>query len=783
MKRLIIPEWQDPSPVEIPEELREAIPGSKLLLETLVRRGFSEPEKARAFLDPDHYSPASPVELPDLVKAAERIELALKQHEKIGVWGDFDVDGQTSTAVLVSGLRHLGGENLYHVPIRKTESHGITLAPLQEFLSQGVQLVVTCDTGITAHEAVNYAKSQGVDIIITDHHSLPAQLPDALAVVDPQLLPEDHPLRSLSGVGVAYKLIEQLCLEKNDPDFPALLLDLVALGLVADLATLTFDTRYLVQRGLQLWRSGPRPALKKILDENKVNYWEVTEETLSFIIAPRLNAVGRLDDANSMVEFLLSSDPVFLATKFNQIEGLNADRKIRCDQVFKSAQAMLEASPRLLERPLIFLGHPEWEGGVVGIVASRLVELYHKPAILLNTTDPEFARGSCRSIEGINITEALRQNSQYLAGFGGHPMAAGLAVSKANLVDLEFGLIASIKKMMAENNLSPVIPLDACIDFQKVDLDLVSDLARLSPFGPGNPPLQFVAKGISIENSSYMGKNKDHLQLTVSSPDGEIHRVVWWQGADLPQPDGMFDLLYTARASNYKGKVEVTFEWEDFRESIDQNIATRISSKKHAIERIDLRHTQAPMQELNSLYTQADWQIWSEGKTLCPFPSSPRDALENGKDIIVWSAPPSLQVIQETISRVKPKRIAWFANLPQESELSFLIPQAVAVMKKILVDHPESTLSFSEFAQSLAITCSLSKLLIIWMNARGEITLLSQDNESVHLLAHKHEADKKQADSAQEGIRDLFTEISAFRHYYLSSESIANFTDQPKTGK
>lgn len=771
MKPLFSPQWQDPEPVIIPHELRQAISGSDLLLETLVRRGYTDPQKARAFLDPEYYTPASPLELPDLDTAVKRIQKAIAAHEKIGIWGDFDVDGQTSTTVLVAGLRHLGAKVVYHIPIRKTESHGILIEPLKTFLQAGIQLIVTCDTGISAFDAVQYAGEQGVDVIITDHHSLPPELPGALAVVNPQRLLAGHPLNTLSGVGAAYKLIEQLCTEANENDFPASLLDLVALGLVADLATLTGDTRYLVQKGLQLLQSDPRPAIKKIFSENKLAHEQISEEDISFVIAPRLNAVGRLGDANPMVDFLLSTDPVSIATTYNQIEGLNADRKVRCDQVFRGAQSQLEANPKLLERPLIMLAHPEWDSGVVGIVASQLVELYHRPAILLNTSDPAIARGSCRSVEGINITAALRQNSDLLLTFGGHPMAAGLSVSSQNLDVLQLGLIASIKQMVSESHLSPVLPIDAYLDLSKIDLDFILDLARLAPFGIGNPSLCFAAKNLNIENVSTLGKTREHLLVNVQTQQGDHFKFVWWQGAGLPQPQAAFDLLFHVSASKYKGEVQLQLEWGEFRENEEQLIAARRPKSKNIIASLDLRLTPDPEIELSSWINKPSTIIWNEGSTACPFLSVPRLDLHPDQTLIVWSVPPSPTILKEAIAAVQPQEIIWFGNLPPENNLKNLITNGVSQIKKHLSLPENPPLNLARLAAGLSTTLPVVRLLIKWLAYSGEISLQNLDPDFAQINAQKNSEDPQKAKTAREELTLLHNEITAFRAFYLHTPS------------
>ena len=772
MKPLFTPQWQDPEPVTIPDELRQAISGSDLLLETLVRRGYADPQKARAFLDPEYYTPSSPLELPDLDIAVKRIQKAIAVHEKIGIWGDFDVDGQTSTTVLVAGLRHLGADVLYHIPIRKTESHGILIEPLKIFLQAGIQLIVTCDTGISAFDAVQYAREQGVDVIITDHHSLPPELPNALAVINPQRLPAGHPLNTLSGVGAAYKLIEQLCAEASENDFPSSLLDLVAMGLIADLATLTGDTRYLAQKGLRLLQTNPRPAIRKILSENSVSQGQISEEDISFVIAPRLNAVGRLGDANPMVNFLLSSDPVSIATTYNQIEGLNADRKVRCDQVFRGAQSQLEANPKLLERPLIMLTHPEWDSGVIGIVASRLVELYHRPAILLNTSDSAVARGSCRSVEGVNITAALRQNSDLLLTFGGHPMAAGLSIKSESLDALQFGLTASIKQMISENQLSPVLLIDAYLDLSKIDLDFILDLARLSPFGPGNPSLRFAAKNLSIENVSTLGKTKEHLLVNVQTQQGDNFKFVWWQGAGLPQPTAAFDLVFHAAASKYKGEVQVQFEWGEFRENEEQLSAVRRSKSKNNITSIDLRLSPDPVGKLFSAINEPSSLIWNEGNAACPFPSADRFDLHPSETLVVWSVPSSPLILKEAIAAVQPQKIIWLGNLPPESDLKTLITRGVSLIKKHLTLPENPPLNLAKLAASLSTTLPVARLLVKWLVYSGEISLLNLDSDFAQINSQKSPGDPQKAKITREELTGLHNEITAFRAFYLHAPSI-----------
>ncbi|HZD57245.1 MAG TPA: DHH family phosphoesterase, partial [Anaerolineales bacterium] len=401
--------WVEPEDVEVPEALQEAVGGQPLVARVLARRGFSAPAEAEAFLNPDCYEPASPNELPGMEAAVERLRRAIRQGEAICVWGDFDVDGQTSTTTLVSTLGDLGAEVSFHIPVRASESHGVNLPELEKIIRGGAQVVLTCDTGIAAHQAAAYAKNEGVDFLISDHHDPPESLPEALAIINPKLLPsgpdgKSHPLVTLPGVGVAYKLAEALYAEAGRREEVEKHLDLAALGIVADIAVQTGDTRYLLQRGLRALRATQRAGVKAMMELAEVNPANLTEEHIGYALGPRLNALGRLSDANLAVEFLTTQDTGRARLLATQLEGLNAQRQLLTSQVFQAAQSQIERDPGLLDYAALVLAHPHWPAGVIGIVASQLVEHYDKPVVLISAPPGETARGSARSVEGCNIT-------------------------------------------------------------------------------------------------------------------------------------------------------------------------------------------------------------------------------------------------------------------------------------------------------------------------------------------------------------------------------------------
>ncbi len=602
--------WLDPEPVLVPDSLSSAVGGHPIVARILAQRGMGDLRSARAFLDPSQYTPASPFDLPGMDRAVERIHQALDRDERIAVWGDFDVDGQTATTLLVSTLRALGAEVIFHIPVRAAEGHGVNLPWLQRLIDQGAGLILTCDTGITAHEAVDHARLRGVDVVITDHHDLAATLPAAYGVVNPKLLPEGHALSTLPGVGVAYKLAEALVANYSAPGIAAQQLDLVALGVVADVALQTGDTRFLLQRGLAALRETHRLGLQVMLQLAGVNPAWLTEEDIGFELGPRLNALGRLGDANLAVEFLTTSEPERARILANQLEGFNNERKRLTALVLQGALAQIERDPSLLDHAVLVLSHPMWHPGVIGIVASRLVERFHRPVVLIAAPPGELARGSACSVAGCNITAAIAAHAELLAGFGGHPMAAGLSLDAERIPEFRRKLASSLRDQLGELAAEPVLRIDGGIPLADLSLELVADLERLAPFGPGNPSPVLIDRDLSLKSTALIGRTREHLHAVVEDAAGSTRRVLWWLGAGWPLPEGHFDLAYTVRATAYRGQRDVQVEWVDARPIVEP--AGEGEPSKPVV--MDYRHQSEPVTILEQLRYAMNIQLWCEGE-------------------------------------------------------------------------------------------------------------------------------------------------------------------------
>ena len=755
--------WLDPHPVDVPASF-SALGLHPLVAQTLIRRGILTPDSARAFLHPDEI-PSTP--FPNIEPAVERINEAVRNNESICVWGDFDVDGQTSTTLLVQTLQMLHANVTYYIPIRGKESHGVHVESLKPILDNGAKLIVTCDTGITANEAVDYANSRGVDVVITDHHDLGETLPNAKAIVNPKLLPENHLLKNLAGVGVAYKLAEAL-LDYDRPTADrdtssavcglrsADLLDLVALGLIADVALLKGETRSLAQKGIQALRTTKRLGLKVIAELSSTNLETLTEETIGFTFAPRLNALGRLSDANPAVELLLSQDAGRAHVLAAQIEGLNAQRRLLTSQVTEAAEAQLRATPELLTEPAIVLSHPNWPGGVVGIVANRLVDRYHKPALLFTESEDGILRGSARSVEGLHITEAIAANKDLLLGFGGHPMAAGMSLVKDNLNSFRRGLGKAIEKQLGELvREEPTLQIDAWLGLEQLNLELADALETLAPFGAGNPTLTLATRGVKLKSVSTLGKTKEHLRLKVEDEAGNSQSLLWWSGAgeDLPEMGSTFDIAYSLRASTFRGQKQVTLQFEEFRVVEEQAIEV----KKQKPDVVDLR--------LGERGKRKEWEnalVWAEGANKAEGKS--RFELAKADELVIYTTPSSLADLRAALEIVKPKKIYVLGIAPAAEKADAFLAR-LAGMAKYAINNKGGKVSVRELAVVTAHRESVVRIGLEWLAAGGHVAITGED-EALILSKGNGEADQYAQKELYVAVKGILEETAAYREYF-----------------
>lgn len=758
--------WAFPSPPPVPGLFQAAVGGSSLVSRTLHQRGYTDLESALAFLDPDRYQPAPPAALPGLSEAASRLETALQRAEQVLIWGDFDVDGQTSTTLLSQGLKSLGGSVCHYIPVRAAESHGIGLDSLQAQIARCQPgLILTCDTGIDAVVPVQYARQAGIDVIITDHHTLPADLPPANAIVNPNFLDESHPLSNLPGVGVAYKLIEEI-FSRHALD-PAPLLDLVALGIVADVALQIGDNRYLLQRGLQVLRSTPRLGLQALCRLSGITPQEISEEQIGFAIAPRLNALGRLDDANSCVEFLTTKEPGRAEQLAQFLDDLNRRRQDLTERIFQESLARIDSETFLVEDfPVLVLdGPPSWEPGVIGIVASRLVERFGKPVIMLSR-DGESFRGSARSISGVNITELIGESSPLLDSYGGHPMAAGLSLPEAHVANFRRSLGENYARLVGDQPQELPILIDSELSFQDVTQDFVRDFQRLAPFGAGNPKLLFATRGATVVGDRVIGKNENHRKITCKDPMGADLDLLWWNSADQTIPGPPLDVAFTLDLTTFNGQQQVQATLQHIRRSPEAPVY--LPDPVHPAI-VDCRLSPHPLQDLNTLTAEKSPLIWAEFTLPPDHPSFPRSTLSRNADLVIWTLPPSRYDLKQVLTVVSPVRIYLFSNDPSFSDLTSYLEALLGLLKHLRSANKEY--DAVRFAQALAVTTDVIEVGLEWLHLHGDLDL--GELKSSGQINRGSGTLQPGFDAIDHRLKSMLRELVAYRTYFKNAPTSA----------
>ncbi|NEP57542.1 MAG: single-stranded-DNA-specific exonuclease RecJ [Symploca sp. SIO2G7] len=566
-KQLPAQRWQiPPAQTELANQLSQATGLSPLLTQVLINRGIETAEQAEVYLHPESQVMPPPMdEFTDLAISVEMLTEAIAEQTKIAICGDYDADGMTSTALLLRALRWFGADVDYAIPSRMKDGYGINRRIVEEFAAEGVGLILTVDNGISAHEAVATAVELGITIIITDHHDLPPELPEADAILNPKLLPESSLYRGLAGVGVAYILAVSLGQELGKlQGLTAQLLELFTLGTIADLASLTGINRRWLKRGL---RQLPRSQLTGVqaliqMAGVKEDQKALKPEDIGFKLGPRINAIGRISDPQIVIQLLTTTDQGVALERAMQCEQINQQRQQLCAKIEEEAVAFIEQSqlPWQQERVLVVV-QPDWHHGVIGIVASRLVERYGVPVFIgtYEGDEQEDIRGSARGIPEFSIFEALLSCQDVLGKFGGHKAAGGFSLPTENLAAFQQGLSNFARKCLQPEHLKPLVIIDTAIDFQQVSVKLYQQIDLLHPCGVGNPNPVFWTPNVRVVEQRIVGKG--HLKLTFSQGNQgtRIKGIAWRWGEYLPLPT-LVDIAYKLRENTFNGGIGIELE-------------------------------------------------------------------------------------------------------------------------------------------------------------------------------------------------------------------------------
>lgn len=542
------------------EQLAEQFNISKLVAEILIRRGYDDEEQIKRFLNPDTTSFYDPMLINDMAKAVERIQTAIMNDQVITVYGDYDADGITSTSIVYETLASIGANVNFYIPNRFDEGYGPNEEAFQKLINAGTQLFITVDNGIAGNQAIQLAQDQGVDVVVTDHHEIPEVVPNAYALVHPRL-GNDYPFGQLSGAGVAFKLVWALTEE-----FPAEMIELAAIGTVADVVSLTDENRAIVSGGLQSLAQTPRTGIVALAKRAGVDLEKINEEDIGFALAPRLNSLGRMGDANPGVNLLTTMDEEIAKELAKKTESANTDRKSLVDKVTKAAVELVDNQAEPLPDVLVVAGSG-WHQGVLGIAASRLVDRYQRPAVVLSIDDQTgLAKGSGRSIEQFDLFKGIDPVREKLVAFGGHHSAVGLTVSTDQIDMLKEQLQMAAKEQQVDLNAKPNLTVTTKIDVDDLTPNFYRNLQVLAPFGEDNPKPIFELKYRNVQSIQLIGKDKDHLKCSITGSRHQISALDFGTGdisTQLTNKSVKTRIVGQVSTNTWRGKTNLQFMISD----------------------------------------------------------------------------------------------------------------------------------------------------------------------------------------------------------------------------
>ena len=549
--------WSFP---EIDEDRSKALSSetglSRIISELLINRGIRSLDEAKLFFNPSEEHFHDPFLLNDMEKAINIVFKQIEKNNHILIYGDYDVDGTTSTSILYLALSKMGARVTYYIPKRE-EGYGLSKKGIESAKQVGISLIITCDCGITAHEEVEIANSSGIEVIITDHHEVVGDLPNAAAVIDPKRSDSTYPYRNLSGAGVAFKFVQAIRKHQNDENwYSEEFYDLAALGTAADIVPMTGENRVIVSLGLPVIFKGGRVGLKSLLRSSGFKKNRLTVSDVIFKFGPRINAVGRIGDAREAAELFITKSFERAEELAKKFEILNAERRAIDQKTFQ------EAEEQLLQRynPDQFSGAvlygENWHQGVIGIVASRITEKYHRPAVMISLTNG-IGRGSGRSIPGFNLHEALKECSDLLIGFGGHEQAGGLTIERSNLQEFVDTFDDVVSAKLTDEMIKPRLNVESKISFNEIDKKLLETIRRLEPYGVDNAQPIFVSEGVEIAGKPLIvGDN--HLKMTVKQGDILFDTIGFNMAEDLVRilnpPETGVNLAYEIDENEWNGR-------------------------------------------------------------------------------------------------------------------------------------------------------------------------------------------------------------------------------------
>lgn len=745
-----------PDEVAISKECIEAADGDELLAGILYRRGIDTPDKIKIFLNEDEYEPFEPSTFSGMEETLKIILKKSDENAKVCIYGDYDVDGITSTVLLKEGLDPFFSHVVYHIPHRFTEGYGMNSDVIESLKAEGIDLIITCDCGISNFEEIDLARCLGMDVIITDHHTPPDILPPANTILNPKLCGEKNPLYPLPGVGVAYMLVKALY-EKVGYDIPqGQWLDLVALGIIADVVPVLDECRYLLKKGLPYLISPDRIGLKALYNVIGNNCIIEDEEDIAFQIAPRINAAGRMDNPYLPVSLLLESNWDKAIKKAIELDSLNSRRKVLQNEIFEQAITLIEEKQK--DKSILVLYHPDWHEGVLGIVAGKVAEQYKRPCICLTLKDDGItATGSARSVGDISIYDILADSREYLEKFGGHNQAAGMSLNIGNIESFTQYIqgLVPLEKVVQDD----IVDIDVEAAISAIDDIMLRRIESLAPFGHKFAKPVFLSKNVEILSHRPIGKN--HRRF-IFSRNGEQLDGIWWWASPIFDEDELdnVDVVYTLGRN--RGKISLTIL--NMKKS---NAAKRKISKSllHDINWHDCR--KQPIASILEKYDGAS--VYYEGLRSGFKYGVDRYGVEKCETLVLLSVPPAPAIFREIVILSQAKDIILAFTDEDIMDIKQFMNQLQKILKYIIEGKNGAT-TIQDLSVLMCAPEELMEIALEYLKEVGFIDYILEDMDQITIYRGKKRTKTNKSRRLGRLLHNGFHEMIAFKRYMLSRE-------------
>lgn len=753
-----------PRKIDVSRELIEYI-GSEKLAVLAVRRGLDTKKKLREFIEVESYTSLNVVEFPEINKIVKYILEFINNDKNILVYGDYDVDGITSTSILVDGLRKLSSNIKYHIPDRFKEGYGLNKEVIESYAGE-IDLIITCDCGISNHAEVDYAKELGINIVVTDHHDLPAELPEADFVISPRLLNKDHNAYWLPGAGMAYFLIKAVYKEINKRGQEEEFLDLLLLAIIADVVPLVGENRYLFKTALKNLKNTKRVGLRALYNALDINPSEINEKVLGFQIGPVLNSAGRIDSAEKALELLIAKNYHKAAGTAAELIEINKRRKELSQKIYLQAE---KAVNKKHKKGLVSFNQ-EWHQGVIGIAAGRIVENYQIPAVLMTLNkENNLITGSARSVEGVNINKIIGKCSDLLEKHGGHAAAAGFSLKKDRLEKFKIRLQRLIDNKLKKQDLKQLIEPELEVKLDEIEDEFYKKMRLFAPFGEANPEPVFYTEA-QVLSSRNISQGR-HKRLVLSDGDNKFTALWWW--ADEVQTGIKQRAAFKLNENIYRGKHSLQLEIKALESSGIEGVLSdkdKIDAKK-AFKVTDLRNKNIEQLEVGRENTA----YFLEGKNnLSLYPIVNRDYQRKAERLVLVSFPPSAEILKEMIILTGAEEIALSSIIDNTLGFKEFIRLLMGLIKYI-IKQKNGILDINDTAVFLSEKEITVKRGLDYLRAKGALNYEYISYDEV-LVSKDGTSDKGMSNLSGRQLNQLLKESAAFRKYLKrnSIEKIEN---------